>query len=102
MGVSTLGHPETQKPPLGWTSQQHRSYMVSCLPQQALPSKASGRLPGPSGPQGLGAPSGKPALTLLTCARSPVRELQGRTREDPTQQPGVVPTSLHSGPHFLL
>lgn len=84
MEVSTLGHPETQKSPLGWTSQQHRSYVVSCLPWQALPRKASGHVPGPSGPQGLSSASRKPALTLLTCARSPVRELRGQTREDPT------------------
>lgn len=57
MGVSTLGHPETQKPPLGGTSQQHRSFVVSCLPRQALPRKASGHVPGPGGPQGLGSTS---------------------------------------------
>lgn len=43
----------------------------------------------------------KLALTLLTFSRSPVRELRGQTREDPTQQPGGEP-SLHGGPHFLL
>lgn len=68
-----LGHPETRKAPRT-ASQQHRGEMLSCLPRPALPREASGRVRGPSDPQGLHSAAVKPALTLLTGAGSTLQE----------------------------